>query len=96
MTEKTLLDYLAMQRFVQYSVCSYFPCQGHLAVGSGQLVSLWNLETGVCVNEFKGHKDRYMHVMCIDVESRLSKKSKCHKTFRDHSFCYGVGGTGVD
>ncbi|KAL9984512.1 hypothetical protein ACROYT_G006815 [Oculina patagonica] len=32
--------------------------QGHLAVGSGQLVSLWNLETGVCVNEFKGHKDR--------------------------------------
>lgn len=32
--------------------------QGHLAVGSGQLVSLWNLETGAFVNEFKGHKGR--------------------------------------
>lgn len=32
--------------------------QGHLAVGSGQLVSLWNLETGALVNEFKGHKGR--------------------------------------
>ena len=29
-------------------------------VGSGQLVSLWNLETGACVNEFKGHKGRYV------------------------------------
>lgn len=32
--------------------------QGHVVVGSGQLVSLWNLETGACVNEFKGHKGR--------------------------------------
>ena len=30
-----------------------------MAVGSGQLVSLWNLETGALVNEFKGHKGRY-------------------------------------
>lgn len=32
--------------------------QGYVAVGSGHLVSLWNLETGACVNEFKGHKGR--------------------------------------
>ncbi|XP_068743956.1 F-box/WD repeat-containing protein 7-like [Montipora capricornis] len=32
--------------------------QGHLAVGSGTIVSLWNLETGDCVHEFSGHKNR--------------------------------------
>lgn len=31
---------------------------GHLAVGSGTMVSLWNLTTGDCVHEFSGHKNR--------------------------------------
>ena len=41
------------------------------------IVSLWNLETGACVNEFSGHKNRYKLVTehfpfqslkCINIE----------------------------
>ena len=63
-------------------------------VGSGQLVSLWNLEAGACVNEFKGHKGRYvmyiistaikkMHLqnlrlICIKLDSVRKLKSISH------------------
>ncbi|KAK3707206.1 hypothetical protein QZH41_019558, partial [Actinostola sp. cb2023] len=32
--------------------------QGHLAVATGTVISLWNLCTGACLQEFKGHKGR--------------------------------------
>lgn len=70
-------------------------------VGSGQLVSLWNLETGACVNEFKGHKGRYvmyiistaikkMHlqnlrVICIKVGQ--CKETETYLTLSNLDYC---------
>ncbi|KXJ24637.1 F-box/WD repeat-containing protein 7 [Exaiptasia diaphana] len=32
--------------------------QGHIAVATGSVISLWNLTTGACLQELKGHKAR--------------------------------------
>jgi len=46
---------------------------GYLAVGSGTIVSLWNLTTGNCVHEFSGHKNR---VECVKLKFMMVNGKK--------------------
>lgn len=46
---------------------------GYLAVGSGTMVSLWNLTTGDCVHEFSGHKNR---VECVKLKFMMVNGKK--------------------